>query len=290
MTLSPRAGLSLALAAAGAGDVPLAAALARQLGAPLAPTGTDPATCESFALLLVVSGEILALRQTPALALQATASAGKKSGRPAAGRGLPGPVTVDFGSHAMRHRRRSGHNELLGRAVGIAGMRRPHVLDATAGLGRDSFVLADMGCAVTLCEREPVIAAMLAQGLRVALAGSDDWLRQVVRRMRLFAGDARAPGALQAGPSEVIYLDPMFPGREKSAAVKKEMALFQALLESGDCQQDARELLLWALAQDVARVVVKRPVRAPHLAGIKPSHSIDGKAVRFDVHVRRALD
>jgi 16S rRNA (guanine1516-N2)-methyltransferase len=290
----PRRGISLALVAAAAGDVPLASALALQLEAALAPTGTDPATCEEFDVLLLVSGDALALQQTAALA--SLPGERKKPGRRSAGRDLPGPVSVDFGSDAMRHRRRSGHNELLGRAVGIAGKRRPHVLDATAGLGRDSFVLADMGSAVTLCEREPVIAAMLAQGLQLARAG-DDWLRQVAQRMDLFPGDARTfpgndrtPGAAQTGLVEVIYLDPMFPGRDKSAAVKKEMALFQALLDAGDKRQDADELLRWALAQDVARVVVKRPVRAGYLAGLKPSHSIAGKAVRFDVHVRRALD
>ena len=241
-------------------------------------------------MLLVVSDEVLALRQTPALTAGAPPGANKRhSGRLAAGRALPGPVTVEFGSDAMRHRRRSGHNELLGRAVGIiAGGRHPRVLDATAGLGRDSFVLADMGCAVTLCEREPVLAAMLAQGLQLALARGDEWQRRVVQRMHLFRGDARDPAAMQASPADVIYLDPMFPARDKSAAVKKEMALFQALLASTQYQQDAEQLLLWALAQDVARVVVKRPPRAPYLAGRQPSHSIAGKAVRFDVHVRRA--
>ncbi len=282
-------GLLLAVAAAGPGDVPLASTLARQLGVALAPTGTDPASCENFAVLLVVSDELLALRQTPALTAGAPPGANKRhAGRPAAGRALPGPVTVDFGSDAMRHRRRSGHNELLGRAVGIAGGRHPRVLDATAGLGRDSFVLADMGCVVVLCEREPVLAVMLAQGLQLALTRGDEWQRQVVQRMHLYSGDARNPAAMQAGPADVIYLDPMFPARDKRAAVKKEMALFQALLASTHCQQDAEQLLLWALAQDVTRVVVKRPPRAPYLAGRQPSHSIAGKAVRFDVHVRRA--
>ncbi|MBP6683651.1 MAG: class I SAM-dependent methyltransferase, partial [Halioglobus sp.] len=211
MTAPPRADLSLAVAAAGPGDVPLASALARQLGAVLAPTGTDPANCENFAVLLVVSDEVFALRQTPALTAGAPPGANKRhAGRPAAGRALPGPVTVEFGSDAMRHRRRSGHTELLGRAVGIGGGRHPRVLDATAGLGRDSFVLADMGCAVTLCEREPVLAAMLAQGLQLALARGDAWQRQVVQRMRLFPGDARDPAALPEGPADVIYLDPRF--------------------------------------------------------------------------------
>ncbi len=195
----PRGALSLALVATTAGDTPLASTLARQLGLPLAATATDPATCENFDVLLLVSGQVLALQQTPGPASAAAAGMQKRSSRRAPARGLPGPVTVDFGSDAMRHRRRSGHNELLGRAVGASRKRHLQVLDATAGLGRDSFVLADMGCVVTLCEREPVIAAMLAQGLQVALPAGDDWLRQVVQRMSLFPGDARNPGA--RGPS-----------------------------------------------------------------------------------------
>ena len=279
--------ISLALLAVSAADVPLAAGLARELDLPIVPVDTDPAACEAYDVLLVVAGGVLALQQTPRLGRSAAAR--KKPGRRPTAGVLPGPVAVDFGSEAMRHRRRSGHNELLGRAVGVQGRRQPRVLDATAGLGRDSFVLADMGCAVTLCERNPVIAAMLARALQATLSGGDDWSGAVVRRMSLVAGDARGLSPHQLAAIDVIYLDPMFPRRDKSAAVKKEMALFQALLAGAGSEQVADELLPWALAQDVARVVIKRPSRAPFLGGRPPSHSVAGKAVRFDVHVRRPL-
>ena len=87
--------------------------------------------------------------------------------------------------------------------------------------------------------------------------------------------------------ADVIYLDPMFGQRDRSAAVKKEMATFQLLLEGEP--EDGADLLAWALTQDVARVVVKRSPKATALGGIKPSHVIQGKAVRYDVHVRRSL-
>lgn len=270
-------------------DIPLATELSGKLALPLASTGIDPATCQEFDALLVVSGPLLALQQTSRLASAQGSRRREKYGRRSSGRVLPGPVTVDFGSEAMRHRRRSGHNELLGRAVGISGRRRPNMLDATAGLGRDSFVLADMGCSVTLCEREPVIATLLDYGRQAALASGEDWLQEVVRRMKLFAGDARELTSEELSIVDVIYLDPMFPQREKSAAVKKEMALFQALLESGEASGNADHLLHWATAQDVARVVVKRPSRAPFLALLQPSHSVTGKAVRFDVYVKHAM-
>ena len=215
--------------------------LAGQLGLPLLAPGTLARDCEQAEALLVVDSNVLSLRLC--------------------GRKAPGAVAVDFGAPAMRFRRGSGHNELLGKAVGVGKKQGLAVLDATGGLGRDSFVLADLGARVTLCERHPVIAAMLESGLERAAASADDWL----------------------GAADVIYLDPMFPGRDKRAAVKKEMALFQFLLREAAADDD--ELLRWALASEVSRVVIKRPLRAAPLAGKQPSHSIRGKAVRYDVHV-----
>jgi 16S rRNA (guanine1516-N2)-methyltransferase len=290
LNVSRTAAASLALLPTCIDAVPLATTLARQLDLPLAAMETNPAICEEFDLLLLVSDAGLALQLTRRGLAGGSATGSGKTPRRAANQALPGPVRVDFGSDGMRHRRRSGHNELLGRAIGVSARRRLHVVDATAGLGRDSFVLADMGCTVTLCERESVIAAMLAQGLQAALASGDEWLLQAARCMSLVAADARELAPPQLASTDVIYLDPMFPPRDKSAAVKKEMALFHILLGEPSTYQDADALLLWAIDQDIPRVVVKRPPRAPVLAGRKPSHSVAGKAVRFDVYVRRALD
>ena len=268
--MSTHAGqLSLALLPTAPADQAFATVLAQRLGLPLLPVGSDPGRNEQVDAIVIVSGEAVFVQQT--------------------GRAAPGPVAADFGGTAMRHRRRSGHNELLGKAVGVGKKPQLRVLDATAGLGRDSFVLADLGCDVLLCERDPVIVELLLAGMRVATAHGDSWLDEVLGRMRLCPGDAReAPTASLAGV-DVIYLDPMFPQRDKSAAVKKEMALFQLLLDDNAAGQDADELLLWALQLDVARVVVKRPPRAPDLAGRHPSHRISGKAVRYDVYVQRKL-
>lgn len=242
-------------------DQAAALTLARRLNLPLV-TSQDESPVD---ILLLLSGDVVALQLT--------------------GKGAPGPVSVDFAAAAMRHRRRSGANELLGRAVGVTGKRQPKVLDATAGMGTDAFVLADLGCELILCERHPVIALLLESGLAAARGQGDPWLDGVISRISLKVQDARAA---KNPAADVIYLDPMFPARGKSAAVKKEMALFQLLLQ--DTQDDSEELLQWALEQDVARIVVKRPARAGELGGVAPSHCIPGKAVRYDVHVRRALD
>ena len=280
MTITPGR-VALAVVARHDTDSVRAEALGRQLGLSLVP-GNDFSwqDADAYAAVLLVDGDRLSLQ-----ALSPPAGAGRRGGRAV----LSGLVSADFGSAAMRHRRRGGQNELLGRAVGVSASRQPSILDATAGLGRDSFVLADMGCSVTLCEREPVIAALLQWGLAAAAASEDAWLARVARRMALRTGDARDVFADGAVPADVIYLDPMFPPRDKSAAVKKEMALFQLLLDSDTARHEAADLLAWALGQDVARVVVKRPARAAPVAGAVPSHHIAGKAVRFDVYVRRAL-
>lgn len=259
----------LALLAAAPADDADAAELAQRLGLPLLATGTKPVNCSAVETLLIVDDGALCLQRT--------------------GRGAPGPVLVDFGSAGMRHRRNSGAREMLGKAVGLGNKSALHVMDTTAGLGTDAFVLADMGCQVLLCEREPVIAEMLRSGLQAAAGSGDPWLTGVVQRMCLCPGDAREVEREQLQGPDVIYLDPMFPLRRKSAAVKKEMALFQTLLECTTDPQDADALLLWALQQDTPRVVVKRPAKAPELASQQPSHCISGKSVRYDVYVHRKL-
>lgn len=213
------------------------------------------------------------------------------------GTNAPGPVMVDFSDPAMLYRRKGGQNELLGRAVGVKAHRQPQVFDATAGLGRDAFVLADLGCTVTLSERSPVLAWLLESAVSAALISQHQQVREAATRMRVTQGDsceimmadaephgsAKRDTASDSVHPQVIYLDPMFP-EKKSAAAKKDLALLQRL--HADIDDTGEQLLSWALAQPVSRIVVKRPVKAPFLGQVKPSHSIAGKAVRFDVIVR----
>jgi 16S rRNA (guanine1516-N2)-methyltransferase len=196
----------------------------------------------------------------------------------------PGPVFVDFASPAMRYRRRGGQNELVGRAVGVSGVRCPMVLDATAGLGRDAFVLADLGCRVTMCERNPVMQALLEDGLQRARETQDAAMTPVLDRLALLPGDARDSSAAALSAVQTIYLDPMFPARGKSAAVKKDLASLQLLLDE-PVPEEGGQLLDWALRQVVNRVVVKRSPRAASLAGPAPSHQLTGKSVRYDVYM-----
>ena len=190
-------------------------------------------------------------------------------------------VAVKFDSAAMQHRRKGGHNEMLGRAVGLKADQKPLIWDATGGLGRDAFVLADLGCEVTLCERVPVLAWLLDQAVHAASVSGMDQVRAAAERMSVLAADSKT---LRAPAGTVIYLDPMFPERKKAAAVKKEAAMLQYLAGPVD---DSESLWQWAWNQPVERIVVKRPLRAPILGHIRPAHTLKGKSVRFDVFTRR---
>lgn len=194
----------------------------------------------------------------------------------------PGPMYADFFSTEIARRRKAGRKLPLARAIGIkAGKPLPSVLDATAGLGRDAYSIAALGCEVTAVERSAIIAALLQSAM-------DRKPDEAVRRIHLVIGDAVEVMASLSDEQrpDVVYLDPMFPERSKTALVKKEMQYFHALL--GD-ESDGPQLFEPAVECAKQRVVVKRPARAPRLVDAPdPNHSIEGKTVRFDVYLAEA--
>jgi 16S rRNA (guanine1516-N2)-methyltransferase len=196
-----------------------------------------------------------------------------------------GPICVDFASHATTYRLQSG-GELIVKAVKGRSKNSLRVVDATAGLGRDSFVLAAHGFNVTLIERNAVIAALLDDGLQRV---EQSQVSAIAARMRLIHTDALThfTDLSEELRPDVIYLDPMFAHSEKTALVKKEMRLFRQLfanLQCGDEQTDAIKLFNCARACARLRVVVKRALKAPYLADSAPAYSLTGKAIRFDVY------
>ena len=196
-----------------------------------------------------------------------------------------GLVFVDFTSGAVAHRRKfgGGKGQSIAKAIGLKSGIQLHVIDATAGLGRDAFVLASLGCEVDMVERSPVAAALLEDGLERAVLDFEigSWVQQ---RMRLTY--ASGYEYLQKNSADVVYLDPMFPHKKKSALVKKEMRVFQGVVGA---DLDADNLLDVALTAAKYRVVVKRPDYAPFLNDKKPSMSIKTKKNRFDVYVKLAM-
>ncbi len=195
------------------------------------------------------------------------------------------PIYVDFVSGALDYRRRhgGGRRQPLGRAMGLSHGKTPTVVDVTAGLGRDAFILAWLGCHVQMVERSNVMAALLFDGLHRAHQNSEIGTL-VKERLQLIHGDAKKwlSQLTEETRPEVIYLDPMYPHRQKSALVKKEMRICRAVV--GD-DEDAPALFTVALEYARRRVVVKRPQGAPNLVETTPDFCIESENTRFDVYV-----
>jgi len=195
-------------------------------------------------------------------------------------------IGVDFASAALQYRKQhgGGRNESIAKAIGIKGKDTLHVLDCTAGMGTDSFVMASVGASVTMLERSPIISALLADGLMRAQQESVS----IASQLNLIEANAIEylnNNTAKASNIDVVYLDPMFPHKKKSALVKKEMRAFQLMLGP---DQDSDDLLSAAINFAPKRIVVKRPASAPELHNSqqrKPNMAISSKKHRFDVYL-----
>jgi 16S rRNA (guanine1516-N2)-methyltransferase len=258
------------VAAAHGGLQTLAHMIAEALNLRYVKVVNDPKRCD-FDILLYLTDQGLQLQQC-----------GKKA---------PGPVWVDFVTGAVAHRRKfgGGSGQMIAKAVGIKSGIRPSVMDVTAGLGKDSFVLATLGCEVQLVERSPIIHSLLDDGLKRAQIHFD--IMDIVQRMQLIGSDSIDFLQRATTKPQVVYVDPMFPHSSKSASVKKEMSLFREVVGN---DVDASELLAVALETAESRVVVKRPRKADRikvagLADLKPSYVLEGKSSRYDIYALKKL-
>ncbi|WP_215779367.1 class I SAM-dependent methyltransferase [Paludibacterium sp. B53371] len=203
--------------------------------------------------------------------------------------GKHGAVYAEFVEGAARHRREQGggRGQPVAKAIGLKGHQgEMRVVDATAGLGRDAFVLASLGCQVTLIERSPVAAALLDDALERAARAAD--IQDIAARMTLVHADAIhwLTTLAEAQRPHVVYVDPMFPDTGKSAAAKKDMQAFQHVI--GD-DLDSAALLQAAVGAALNRVVVKRPRLGVVIEGLAPSAQMEGKSTRFDIYSIKAL-
>ena len=195
------------------------------------------------------------------------------------------PVLVDFFDRAFQRRLAAGglHGQLMGKALGLKSLRTPTVLDATAGLGTDSYLMAHAGCLVTAIERSPAIFALLEDGLRRAVQAG--CVQESASRSRAVSNPA-GDFLLMDWPDkayDVVYLDPMFPADRRKASSRKEMTMLQNIATE---DQSESELLSQSLRCARRRVVVKRNRRSRELAGMKPTLKFQGSRLRFDVYCR----
>lgn len=181
----------------------------------------------------------------------------------------------------MLHRLTNGRlsHEML---VKLAKTASPHptAVDATAGMGEDALLLAAAGYEVTLFEQDAVIAALLRDTM--TRARKHPVLKEIVARMTLIEGNSIAGMVSLEKAPDIIYLDPMFPARKKSGLINKKLQLLQKLEQP--CTEEA-ELVGAALSLKPKKIIIKRPLNGAFLAGRKPSYTVKGKAIRYDVLV-----
>lgn len=194
-------------------------------------------------------------------------------------------IYVDFVDGALAHREKygGGKGQAIAKAIGLNKIKNPTVIDATAGLARDAYVLATLGCRITLIEESPILYALINNGIeRARLSDNDE--HSVDNFIDLINSNSQhylRQLDAQSKP-DVIYIDPMYPDRKKSALVKKDMQILHKLIGKSE---DESDLLDTALLMAKRRVVVKRPSHAEPVIGIKPTMSISSKKTRYDVYV-----
>ncbi len=183
----------------------------------------------------------------------------------------------DFRENIKRLTHANLTHELLVKTAKLKDIEQPHLIDATAGMGEDSLLLAAAGFNVELYESDKVIASLLEDTIERALLIPE--LNEAVSRMHLHIEDSIEAMKHLAFKPDVVLLDPMFPERKKSGLIKKKFQLMQQLEKP--CSNE-EELLNAAFMSKPRKIVIKRPAKGPFLAGKKPSYSVDGKAIRYD--------
>ena len=180
----------------------------------------------------------------------------------------------------MLHRVTNGRlqHEMLIRAAKSDKPGRK-AIDATAGMGEDAFLLAAQGYEVTLFEQNPVIAVLLKDALR--RAKKHPVLKDIASRMNLVQDNSVEGMSKLLDPVDVIYLDPMFPARQKSSLINKKLQLIQKL--EPPCSEET-DLFDAAISASPSKIIVKRPLKSEFLAGRKPSYTLNGKAIRYDCY------
>lgn len=195
-------------------------------------------------------------------------------------------ISIDFLKGPLAHRQQfgGGRGQAIAKAMGLKSGITPAILDTTAGLAGDAFVLATLGCAVTLLERSPIIFALIEDA--VERASLSDKFQNIIKQgfniINTDANDFITQQLTTNSPKpDVIYIDPMYPERKKSARVKKDMQILQRLHGNDDTTS---QLLENALLYAKKRVVVKRPLHAETISKKTPNTCIKSKKTRYDIY------
>jgi len=199
----------------------------------------------------------------------------------------PSHLRVEFSQGPLAYRRvhGGGKNQAIAKAVGLKHYPLPlRVIDATAGWGRDAFVLASLGCTLHLIEQSIMMGALLEDGLK--RASVDPIIGSWVSAMKLSVASAEdiLNDLEDSDCPEVIYLDPMFPDSEGSALHTLRMRVLREIVSD---LKPSDKLLALARSKAHKRVVVKRPQQAEPLDDQEPDFAIHSVSHRYDVYLSR---
>ena len=183
------------------------------------------------------------------------------------------PFELSYESGEVLRRAQRGA-ETLCRVTGATRGSSISILDATAGLGREAYLMASCGAVVKAVERVLPLYLLTQAALFSA-----------THQFSLIFGETHQ---LTIDEPDVIYLDPMFPPKTKSSAAGKEAVILKSFAGIPSPKEE-ESLLTWALDHARCRVVVKRPIKASALEGPRPTSSVKGRAIRFDLYGKRKL-
>ena len=182
------------------------------------------------------------------------------------------PFCVDFSKYNRDHKH----------LITACGRKNKKILDCTAGLCRDSFILACKNYEITALEKNKVICTLLRDGFDRGYKIEE--IASILKNINLINIDAVDFLTAAKINYDCVYLDPMFEKSRKSRLVKKEMQIFHSLANNSDNY----ELFKLAMENTKDRVVVKRALHGEFLINnIKPSLIIKEKTIRFDVYLKR---
>jgi 16S rRNA (guanine1516-N2)-methyltransferase len=178
-------------------------------------------------------------------------------------------MSFDFNADLNYHLKQNYalSKEPLAKAVGLVGFSGKTIWDTTCGTGKDSLLLTHFKASLTSFERHPAVFLLLLDAKRRSPVNFD-----------ITFGDVRFL-ALPTKP-QVIYYDPMYPEKKKSALARKEMRIFKEVVGE---DLDSLEFLNWAMTMASERVVVKRSLSAPPIKE-NPTASYKGKSTRYDMY------
>lgn len=176
------------------------------------------------------------------------------------------------------------------------------VFDAMGGLAKDALMLALMECKVWSCEPHPLVYGLVQDGLR-RIKKNPTWssILSDSNQLRFFNVDAMSKlnEFLQCDVTQrpdIIYLDPMFPSKQKTSISKKEIQWLQQIHAHTpnmypDYNVSAPDVVFdCSLKVARKRVIVKRPLRAPPLVDLPaPMFSKSFQSARFDVYAPKPL-